>query len=291
MPTSPLQLRTPRRVCSVHPARPLACREYYYNTCKKRWTGELAVSHALGYEALRDRHIDAAAVERALAECGAREPAEPIGRTWSRAFWLEMRRALRIDDANEEGAADPQLPQFQVDPDRKLDRLLSKRNLRFEEKYGPEPSGEQLDPYAAGRSMLASDERARLLRIATMPPPSAPLFTPDDYPYHAGTRWLLAGADPGMGNQRGQAEPMANTCARAASGEAAHAAADAIARATQRCAELGGQLLAFAHHVASVRDLMELEPVFALPLALHDALRRFPQQGCRRAAAAAWRRR
>src|SRR5947209_8281371 len=41
---------TPRRICSVHDARPLSCREFYFDTCKTRGTGELASLLAEGYE-------------------------------------------------------------------------------------------------------------------------------------------------------------------------------------------------------------------------------------------------
>src|SRR5664279_5290129 len=78
---------TPRRVCSVHPARPLACREYYHDTCATRWTGELAVLQAEGYEAVRDALIDRPRVRRELRALGPRAQDEPLGRAWRRGFW------------------------------------------------------------------------------------------------------------------------------------------------------------------------------------------------------------
>lgn len=231
---------TPRRVCSVHAARPLACREYYFDTCKKRWTGEMAVLQATGYEALRDRAVDADAVERHLADCGPAAEDEPLGASWRRAFWVEMRRALQPDAANHEGAAEPRLAGLQDAMADKINRLLSTPNLRFEEKYGPLPSAEQLHGFDAGMSMLDSPERARLLDIATRPAAAPRLFDGADLAPHHGLRNLAA-------------EP----------GTAASSRAD--------------ELLRFARRARQMPDLMELESPAALHLALFVALRRQPE--------------
>lgn len=234
---------TPRRVCSVHAARPLACREYYYDTCKKRWTGDMAVLQAIGYEALRDGQVDAAAVERQLAACGDASDDEALGTRWRRAFWLEMRRALQPEAANHEGAGQPRLAELQDPIDSKINRLLSTPNLRFEEKYGPLPSAEQLHEFAAGLSMLDSAERPRLLDIATRPATAPHWFKAGDLAPHFGVRRLLVDVDSD------------------ASADTSHAE----------------QLLRFARRARQTPDLMELESPAALHLALFVALRRQPE--------------
>ena len=231
---------TPRRVCSVHAARPLACREYYFDTCKKRWTGEMAVLQAIGYEAVRDRALDADAVERHLAESGAATADEPLGASWRRAFWVEMRRALQPEAANHEGAAEPRLAGLQDAMADKINRLLSTPNLRFEEKYGPLPSAEQLHGFDAGMSMLSPAERARLLDIATRPAAaSTRLFGGGDLVPHHGLRNLVAG--PGAAPSRAD------------------------------------ELLRFARRARRMPDLTELESPAALHMALFVALRRQPE--------------
>ncbi|WP_088285860.1 YkgJ family cysteine cluster protein [Ideonella sp. A 288] len=244
---------TPRRVCSVHPARPLACREYYHDTCRKRWTGEMAVLQAIGYEAVRDGAVDVDEVERRLAGCGPRGDDEPLSVAWRRAQWLELRRALQPEAANHEGAADPRLAAMQDAVDDKLNRLLSTPRLRFEEKYGPEPMAEQLHRYDAGLSLALGAERVRLLDIARRPAGALPLHTGDDLAPHLGQRGLVA--------ERGAvAEP----------GVAAASPAD--------------ELLHFAQAARRQPDRMEVEHPAALHLALVVALGRHPE-----AARPAWR--
>jgi len=182
---------TPRRVCSVHPARPLACREYYDDTCTKRWTGEMAVLQAIGYEALRDGRIDRDEAERRLAASGPVGDDEPLAASWQRAFWGEMRRAVQPEAANFEGAADSRLADFQDPIAVKIDRLLSTANLRFEEKYGAQPVGEQLHRFDAGLSLRTQGERERLLGIATRPAGEARLYDERELTHHLGMRSLL----------------------------------------------------------------------------------------------------
>ena len=238
---------TPRRVCSVHSARPLACREYYFDTCKKRWTGEMAVLQAIGYEAVRDRAVDADAVERHLADCGAATADEPLGGSWRRAFWLEMRRALQPEAANHEGAAEPRLAGLQDAMADKINRLLSTPNLRFEEKYGPLPSAEQLHGFDAGMSMLDRAERARLIDIATQPA-AARLFAGGDLAPHHGLRNLVA-----TPRSAPESAPESAPLSRA------------------------DELLRFARRARQMPDLMELESPAALHLALFVALCRQPE--------------
>lgn len=237
---------TPRRVCSVHPARPLACREYYHDTCRKRWTGEMAVLQAIGYEAVRDGLVDLAEAERRLAACEPRGDDEPLSVSWRRAHWLELRRALQPEAANHEGAADPRLAALQDPVEDKLNRLLSSPRLRFEEKYGPEPMAEQLHRYDAGLSLALGGERARLLDIARRPAGALPLHTGDDLAPHLGLRGLVV--------ERGAvAEP----------GAAAAPPAD--------------ELLNFAQAARRQPDRMEVERPAALHLALVVALGRHPE--------------
>jgi Fe-S-cluster containining protein len=183
---------TPRRVCSVHPARPLACREYYHDTCGTRWTGEMAVLEALGYEALRDGALTPDAVEARWRACGPRRGDESLAHDWQRAFWSEMRRAMQPERANAEGAFDRRLASLQDPIDQKINRLLSTLRLRFEEKYGPEPLAEQRHGFDAGTRLANGPERARLLAIVARPAGRAPLHGADGLRLHLGQRALLA---------------------------------------------------------------------------------------------------
>lgn len=185
---------TPRRVCSVHAARPLSCREYYYDTCKTRWTGELASITARAYLLVRDRQVTLEQAEAALQSLlPAEAHATPIGAQLELAFWTEVRRALDVDATNNEPAAwiDPAVHQDALDV--KLNRVLSTRNLRLEEKYGPEPWGEQLDSYQAGLSFPGSDEYQRLMQISGGGPLQR-LFSAGDFPHYVANRFLVPGA-------------------------------------------------------------------------------------------------
>ncbi|MBX3746471.1 MAG: hypothetical protein KF833_14280 [Verrucomicrobiae bacterium] len=189
---------TPRRVCSVHPARPLACREYYHDTCKTRWTGELAALQAQGFEWIRDGRVESARARRELDRAEqnlARSPGSAPA-LLARAFWLELWRALHPDACNVEGAANFPLHDWQDPLPGKLNRLLSRRHLRREERYGPVPCGDQLQPYHAGTGFAGSPERARLLRLAANPPRTR-FFTQGDYPLFVAHRdWLPEAAPP-----------------------------------------------------------------------------------------------
>jgi Fe-S-cluster containining protein len=246
---------TPRRICSVHPARPLACREYYYDTCRKRSTGETALVVTDGYEAVRDGELTLARVDAELAALGAATPDDGFGQRWQRAFWIEMRRALRIDDANADGAADPGLAAMQDPVDAKLDRLLSSPNLRFEEKYGPQPHSEQLHTYNAGRTFRDSDDRHRLLHIVATPPVHGLYPVDGDYDYHIGLRGLMPGA----------ALPQRF-------GAVAQTKRGAVATAIARGWTF---LIGLASLSERNEGLMELEPRAELECLLLDALLRF----------------
>ncbi|MBI5866950.1 MAG: hypothetical protein HZB43_01440 [candidate division Zixibacteria bacterium] len=183
---------TPRRVCGVHSARPLACREYYYDTCKKRVTGELAASQAEGYELIRDSKITANIVNEELKRLGRVGPHDSLSRVWRAAYWSEMLRALDPDRANNEGADSYTISEYQDPLDEKLNRLLSARNLRFEEKYGSEPNAEQLQSYEAGLSFKRTAEYERIMRIIHEQPRMG-LFEGVNYPHRFGLRSLMPG--------------------------------------------------------------------------------------------------
>lgn len=253
---------TPRRVCSVHTARPLACREYYYDHCRRRSTGETAIVLTDGYEAIRDGALTLDAVDAELAALGAAAPDDGFATRWRRAFWTEMRRALRWGDANAEGAADPELAALQDPLDAKLDRVLSSQHLRFEEKYGPVPHSEQLHTYNAGRSFRNADDRARLLRIVATPPTQGLYPVDADYDYHIGLRGLLPGAAlPQRFGRVEAAKPDAQT--------------QAIAR--------GWTFLLGLASLSERNDgLMELEPRAELERELLEAMLRFPRAPQRR---------
>jgi Fe-S-cluster containining protein len=255
---------TPRRVCSVHAARPLSCREYYYDTCKTRWTGELASIISRAYILVREGKVSAASADAALERIeGLMSDQAPIGTHLELAFWTEVRRAIDVDAANNEPAArlDPSLHQDPID--RKLNRMLSASNLRLEEKYGPIPWGEQLDAYEAGLAFPRTEEYARLMRI-TGNPGSSLLFGKGDYPHYTASRFLVPGAaHPRMFPALSE-NAIDRTLKRYPDGrdrrvmEAALRGANALAR-----------LAAF---VASVGKLLEFEPQGAMEIEVLAAL-------------------
>lgn len=184
---------TPRRVCSVHDARPLSCREFYFYHCKTRQTGELAALLAEGYEKVREGEITAEVVDGRLARLRGHDPSSaPAAESMEYAFWCEMRRALDIERANVEGGRSYDAGEYQDPIDEKLNRVLSAKHLRFEESYGPRPHGEQLMPYSSGLSFVKSPERARVLNILRTRP-TLGLYGPVDYPFHFGLRTLMPG--------------------------------------------------------------------------------------------------
>lgn len=191
----------PRRICSVHDARPLACREYYHDTCKTRWTGELATLQAHGFEAIRDGLITSTSakveLERADADLQDRPDSAPI--LLRRAFWTEMRRALHAGECNEEGARSFDPAPWQDPLPEKVDRLLSRRHLRLEERYGPIPWGDQLQPFEGGVEFARSSERDRLLRIVESRPTTDHFTRAGDYPLFVAFRDWLPGTAPARG--------------------------------------------------------------------------------------------
>lgn len=184
---------TPRRVCSVHEGRPLACREFYFDACKLRGTVESASLYAEGFEKVRDGEITEAMVDAELDGFGNHDFwASPIAESMEYSFWVEMKRAIKMEQANIEGANSYDIADFQDPIDEKLNRLLSKKNLRFEETFGSTPHDEQLMPYTAGASFVDSPEYQRILTIIRTPP-STGLYALGDYPHDIGMRTMVPG--------------------------------------------------------------------------------------------------
>jgi Fe-S-cluster containining protein len=184
---------TLRRICSVHDARPLSCREYYFSHCKTRQTGELAGLMAEGYEKVRDREITEEMVDEQLTRFGGHDfSSARASESMEYAFWFEMKRVLNMEQANAEGSDSYDAAQYQDPIDEKLNRVLSAKYLRFEEDYGPEPCDEQLMPYTSGLSFAGSPERARIMKVVRTPP-SEGLYAPGDYPFSFGMRTMVPG--------------------------------------------------------------------------------------------------
>jgi Fe-S-cluster containining protein len=184
---------TPRRICSVHDARPLSCREFYFNHCKQRVTGELAALLAEGFEKVRDGELTAEAVDAALAQFENHDyGTAPAADSVTYSFWLEMKRVLNMEQANVEGAQGYDVADYQDPIDEKLNRVLSAKYLRFEEDYGPKPCAEQLMPYTSGRRFAGSSEHARIMALLRARPSSG-LHSVSDYPFYFGLRTMLPG--------------------------------------------------------------------------------------------------
>ena len=182
---------TPRRICSVHDARPLSCREFYFNHCKQRVTGEMATLLAEGFEQVRDGELTAEAVDAALAQFENHDYATaPVAESIAYSFWLEMKRVLNMEQANVEGAQAYDMADYQDPIDEKLNRVLSAKYLRFEEDYGPKPCAEQLMPYTSGLSFAGSNEHARIMTLLRARPSSG-LYGVSDYPFYFGLRTML----------------------------------------------------------------------------------------------------
>lgn|GEM_PF-2566144 len=187
---------TPRRICSVHDARPLSCREFYFHHCKQRVTGELAALLAEGFEQVRDGRVTAEMVDAELARFGAHDyETAPASASMAYTFWLEMKRVLDMEQANVEGAQGYDMAAYQDPIDEKLNRVLSAKYLRFEEDYGPAPRDEQLMPYTSGRGFAGSPEYERIMAVRESRPASG-LFAAANYPFNFGLRTMMPGARP-----------------------------------------------------------------------------------------------
>lgn len=177
-----------RRICSVHDGRPLSCREFYAHHCRVRVTGELASLQAEGFEKIRDGEITEELIDAELASFGKHDPqTATLSRNMQYFFWVEMKRAINMDQANLEGANSYEAADYQDPIDVKLNRLMSSKYLRFEEKYGLTPRDEQLMPYTTGQRFAGSREYDRimtLLRTTT----SGNLYSLGNYPLSVGLR-------------------------------------------------------------------------------------------------------
>lgn len=184
---------TPRRICSVHDARPISCREYYYNHCKARGTGELAALLAEGFEKVRDGEITEAMADAELARFGVHDfETATLAESLEYGFWAEMKCAVNMDRANVEGANSYDMADYQDPIDEKLNRVLSAKYLRSEETYGPRPNGEQLMPYTSGRGFAGSPEYGRIMALLRTPPATG-LYKLGNYPHWVGVRTMVPG--------------------------------------------------------------------------------------------------
>lgn len=186
---------TPRRICSVHEARPLACREFYFDTCKKRLTGELAALLAEGYEKVRDGEITEALADAHLSGCGDGDlQSKTLAQELEQSFWVEMKRAANVGRANNEGANSYDMAGYQDPIEQKMNRLLSKKHRRLEKRLGPKLRDE-LMAYASGPSFAGSDEYQRIMTILHTRPSNG-LFASGNYKPYTGVRTLFPGVKP-----------------------------------------------------------------------------------------------
>lgn len=182
---------TPHRICSIHDARPLSCREFYFIHCKSRGTGELASLLAEGFEKVRDGEITNEMVDAELARFGTHDfKTSTPAKSMEYSFWLEMKCALNIEQANVEGSNSYNLADYQDPIDEKLNRVLSTKYLRSEESYGWKPRDEQLMPYTSGLNFAGSSEYGRIMKIVETPP-SSNLYARGNYPYYVGLRTMV----------------------------------------------------------------------------------------------------
>jgi len=184
---------TPHRVCSVHDARPLSCREYYSVHCKARGTGELASLLAEGFEKVRDGEITEDMVDAELERFGAHNfQTSTLAKNMEYGFWVEMKCVLNMDQANVEGSNCYNIVDYQDPIDEKLNRILSSKYLRSEEVYGWKPRDEQLMAYTSGLSFAGSAEYQRIMNIVQRRPSSG-LHALGNYPHYVGVRTMVPG--------------------------------------------------------------------------------------------------
>lgn len=187
---------TPHRICSIHDGRPLSCREFYFQHCKTRGTGELAALLAEGFEKVRDGEITEQMIDAELKRLGQLDfTTAPLAQSMEYHFWVEMKRVLNMEQANVEGANSYNMADYQDPMDEKLNRVLSSKFLRFEEKYGLRPRDEQLMPYTSGLNFARSSEYERIMTVLRSEPTSG-LFRLGDYPHWIGVRTMVPGVKP-----------------------------------------------------------------------------------------------
>jgi Fe-S-cluster containining protein len=184
---------TPHRVCSIHDGRPLSCREFYFIHCKTRVTGELAALLAEGFEKVRDGVITEEMVDAQLARFKEHDfESAKLAESMEYDFWNEMKCALNMDQANVEGSNSYDMADYQDPIDEKLNRVISAKYLRYEEKYGSKPCDEQLMPYTSGLRFASSEEYARIMTVLKNSPSSG-LFESGNFPHDIGVRTMVTG--------------------------------------------------------------------------------------------------
>lgn len=274
---------TPRRICSVYHARPLACREYYYHHCKMRGTGELAALQAHAFELIRDGTItlEIAQTQRARLRPLVTEDA-PMSAYLEYAVWTEAWRALQPELANEEGVNAYDISAYQDHIDIKIDRLLSKERLRLEERYGWIPHGDQLQRFDDGLRFAGSPEHRRLLRIVEAPP-SHGLFEDGDYPYFAANRLAVPGMLPPRRFKHISAVAKRRLVAAACGASAFPKHRDPRVRTTTAreiwtaAIAAADALVTFADYVAALGQVLEVEPAGTMEREILSCLRELEQ--------------
>ena len=94
-------------------------------------TGELASLQAEGFEKIRDGIITESIINTELARFEEHDnQKESLSRNMEYFFWVEMKRAINMDQANEEGANSYNIAEYQDPIDVKLNRVLSSKHLR-----------------------------------------------------------------------------------------------------------------------------------------------------------------
>lgn len=272
---------TPRRICSVHDARPLSCREFYFQHCKTRITGEVASLLAEGFEKARDGEITAEMVDERLARFGAHDfSTASAAESMEFTFWMEMKRVLNSEQANTEGAKSYRMSDYQDPIDEKLNRVLSAKYLRFEESYGPEPRGEQLMPYTSGLGFVGSPERKRIMRLLRERP-SHGLYNFSDYPFRVGVRTMIQGvkhADLFATINDDEADRLLNSIPpQQLFPDHPLPEVRSITRRDVSAAVLKGfnHLIRFSSYLAAMGNLLEVEPPGLLEMNLLETLARF----------------
>jgi Fe-S-cluster containining protein len=257
---------TPRRICSIHDARPISCREFYFSTCKKRGSGELAALLAEGFEKVRDGEITETRVDAELERFKNHDfETATFAESLEYSFWVEMKCVINLEQANVEGSNSYEMADYQDPIDEKLNRVISAKNLRCEEDYGPRPHAEQLMPYTSGLSFAGSPEYERIMKVLRTPPSSG-IFGLGNYPYYIGARTLVPGVKPaGLFPTIPDKEVAAFLAQVPLSRLFPQHDLTEVRRLTQRDVYAGvlkgyNHLIRFASHVAALDPILEWDP-------------------------------
>lgn len=168
-----------RRRCGVYAGRPVACREYFWSTCRERTTADIAVVHTAGYVALAKGEITIEQIEANVTQAIEAEGDDPtLRQTYDLAFWTEMQRAANWKTANVEGALDYSLVEYQDPLQDKIERMFDKWPLRLEL---------QGDWRHMPVEPVTPERRHKFLQIATTAP-TTEMFARGDFALAGGWR-------------------------------------------------------------------------------------------------------